>query len=232
MALVLPNLDDKPFEQIADEARQLIPSNSPEWTDHNVHDPGITFLELFAWLAEISHYRLNRTSASSYQRFFSLMGVTQAPAQAAEVSVAFEFNPLSQGLLIPANTRMWAIGVEDVPFQTLTDQYLTKAMVMRVVTNAAGREIVQTTAEKSEAGHYEAFGLSPTPGDSLRLEFKDWFDEPRSQLHVTLFEDDLPERKPLPPRPEAFEPSVKIRWEYRTDAQGASEEQWTELSKR
>jgi len=36
MGLVLPNLDDKPFGQIADEARQLIPSSAPEWTDHNV----------------------------------------------------------------------------------------------------------------------------------------------------------------------------------------------------
>src|SRR5215204_3471762 len=229
VALILPNLDDKTFEQIVDEARLLIPSTSPEWTDHNVHDPGITFTELFAWLAEIAHYRLNRTSAASYERFFSLMGVTPESAQAAEVSVAFEFNPLSQGVLIPANTRMWAIGIEDVPFQTLVDQFLTTAKVKRVVTDAGGRQIVQTTAEKNEAGHYEAFGPSPTAGDLLRLEFENWFDEPRGSFHVTLFEDDLPVRKPFSQKTEAFEPSVKIRWEYRSDAPGVSEEQWTAL---
>jgi len=229
MALLLPNLDDKPFQQIVEEARPLIPSNAPEWTDHNVHDPGITFTELFAWLAEISHYRLNRTSAASYERFFSLMGVTPESAQAAQVSVAFEFDPLSQGLLIPANTKMWAIGVEDVPFQTLADQYLTKAKIKRVVTDAGGRQIVQTTAEINEAGHYEAFGPSPTAGDFLRLEFHNWFDEPRGQLQVTLFEDDLPVRTPLPQKPGAFEPSAKIRWEYRSDAPDVAGEQWTEL---
>jgi hypothetical protein len=229
MALVLPILDDKPFEQIVDEARQLIPSNAPEWTDHNVHDPGITFTELFAWLAEISHYRLNRTSAASYERFFSLMGVTPESAQPAEVSVAFEFNPLSRGLLIPANTRMWAIGIEDVPFQTLVDQFLTKAKVKRVVTEFGGRQIVQTTAEKDEAGHYEAFGPAPAPGDFLRLEFENWFDEPRGQFYVTLFEDDLPARKPFPPQTGAFESSAKIRWQYRSDAPGVGEEQWTDL---
>lgn len=229
MALVLPNLDDKPFAQIADEARLLIPSNAPEWTDHNVHDPGITFTELFAWLAEISHYRLNRTSAASYERFFSLMGVTPESAQAAEVSVAFEFNPLSQGLLIPANTRMWAIGIEDVPFQTLFDQYLTRAKVKRVVSDFGGRQIVQTTAEINEAGHYEAFGPSPAPGDFLRLEFENWFDEPRGQFHVTLFEDDLPSRTPFAQNTGAFEPSAKIRWEYRSDAPGVGDEQWTAL---
>src|SRR4029079_10248969 len=229
MALVLPNLDDKPFEQIVEEARLLIPSNAPEWTDHNVHDPGITFTELFAWLAEISHYRLNRTSAASYERFFSLMGVTPESARAAEVTVAFEFDPLSQGLLIPANTKMSAIGIDDAPFQTVADQYLTKAKVKRVVTEAGGRQIVQTTAEKNEAGHYEAFGPSPTAGDFLRLAFANWFDEPRGQFHVTLFEDDLPARKPFSEKSDAFEPSAKIRWEYRRDAPGVSAEQWTEL---
>ena len=229
MALVLPKLDDKPFEQIFEEARQLIPSNAPEWTDHNVHDPGITFTELFAWLAEISHYRLDRTSAASYERFFSLMGVTPEPARAAEVTVAFEFDPLSKGLLTPANTKMSAIGIDDLPFQTFVDQYLTKAKVKRVVTDAGGRQVVQTTAEKNEAGHYEAFGPSPTAGDFLRLEFEKWFDEPRGQFHVTLFEDDLPARKPFSDKPEGFEPSAKIRWEYRSDAPGVSEEKWTAL---
>src|SRR5690349_15306800 len=229
MALVLPNLDDKPFQQIVDEARQLIPSNAPEWTDHNVHDPGITFTELFAWLAEIEHYRLNRPSAASYERFFSLMGVTPESAQGAEVSVAFEFNPLSQGLLIPANTKMFAIGIKDVPFQTIADQYLTKAKIKRVVSDFGGRQIVQTTAEINEAGHYEAFGPAPAAGDSLHLEFENWFDEPRGQLQVTLFEDDLPARTPSPQKTGAFEPSATIRWEYRSDSPSVAGEQWTEL---
>jgi len=229
VALILPNLDDKTFEQIVDEARLLIPSTSPEWTDHNVHDPGITFTELFAWLAEIAHYRLNRTSAASYERFFSLMGVTPLPARAAEVSVAFEFNPLANGLLVPANSKMWAIGIETVPFQTLRDQYLTKAKVKRVVTVAGGLETVQTTAEKNEVGHYEAFGQAPVIGDFLRLEFEDWFDEPQGQLEITLFEDDLPGRKPLPAKTDAFEPSATVRWEFRSDPVGAADEGWTEL---
>ena len=229
MALILPNLDDKSFERIVEEARLLIPSTSPEWTDHNVHDPGITFTELFAWLAEIAHYRLNRTSAASYERFFSLMGVTPLPARAAEVSVAFEFNPLANGVLAPANSKMWAIGIETVPFQTLRDQYLTKARVNRVVTVAGGLETVQTTAEKNEVGHYEAFGPAPAAADFLRLEFEDWFEEPQGQLEITLFEDDLPARKPLPAKATTFEPSATIRWEFRSDPVGAAEEEWTAL---
>ena len=229
MALILPNLDDKTFSQIAEEARLLIPSSAPEWTDHNVHDPGITFSELFAWLAEIQHYRLNRTSAASYERFFSLMGVTPLPAQPAEVSVAFEFKDLDNDLLVPANTKMWAIGLDSVPFQTIRDQYLTKAKVKRVVTHAGNQEIVQTTAEKDEVGHYEAFGPAPAIDDFLRIEFEGWFEEPQGQIHITLFEDDLPPTKPLPPKAGAFQSSATVRWEYRSDAEGEGEESWTEL---
>src|SRR5215213_8639793 len=141
MALLLPKLDDKTFVQIAEEARLLIPSSAPSWTDHNVHDPGITFIELFAWLAEIEHYRLNQTSAASYARFFSLMGLAPLGARAAEVTVTFEFNPITSGLLVPSNTRIWAVGIESVPFQTLRDQYLTKARVIKVVTKTRQREI-------------------------------------------------------------------------------------------
>jgi len=48
MPLPTPNLDDRRFQDILDEARRLIPRYCPEWTDHNLSDPGITFLELFA----------------------------------------------------------------------------------------------------------------------------------------------------------------------------------------
>jgi hypothetical protein len=45
---------------LVQEARALIPRRAPAWTDHNVHDPGITFIELFAWLVEMQLYQLNR----------------------------------------------------------------------------------------------------------------------------------------------------------------------------
>jgi hypothetical protein len=46
MSLPIPDLDDKTFEELVEEAKKLIPLYAPEWTDHNLHDPGITFIEL------------------------------------------------------------------------------------------------------------------------------------------------------------------------------------------
>ena len=49
MPLAAPKLDDRLFQDLVEEAKKRIPHYTSEWTDHNVSDPGITLLELFAW---------------------------------------------------------------------------------------------------------------------------------------------------------------------------------------
>jgi hypothetical protein len=42
MPIPLPNLDDRRWADLVEEGRALIPLYASEdWTDHNVHDPGI-----------------------------------------------------------------------------------------------------------------------------------------------------------------------------------------------
>ena len=53
-------LDDRRFQDLVSEARLRINRSCPEWTEHNVSDPGITLIELFAWMTEMTIYRLNR----------------------------------------------------------------------------------------------------------------------------------------------------------------------------
>lgn len=55
----LPNLDDRTFDDLVTEARSLIPTIYPAWTDHNPSDPGIVLTELFAWLSEMLIYQAN-----------------------------------------------------------------------------------------------------------------------------------------------------------------------------
>ena len=43
-------LDDRRFQDLVSEARMRISRSCPEWTEHNVSDPGITLIELFAWM--------------------------------------------------------------------------------------------------------------------------------------------------------------------------------------
>lgn len=80
-----PNLDDRTWREIVDQARALIPRYAPEWTDHNPSDLGMTLIELFAWLVEGMIYRLNRVPEKNYIAFLNLLGITRAPARPATV---------------------------------------------------------------------------------------------------------------------------------------------------
>ncbi len=73
MPLQLPNLDDRTFEDLVQEAIRLIPAYAPDWTNYNPTDPGITLIELFAYLSEILIYRLNRVTNANRQAFLNLM---------------------------------------------------------------------------------------------------------------------------------------------------------------
>jgi len=73
MPLTLPNLDDRGFADLVEEARALIPSYKSGWTNFNQSDPGMTFVELFAYLTEMLLYRLNRIPEANVRAFLKLL---------------------------------------------------------------------------------------------------------------------------------------------------------------
>lgn len=82
MPLALPNLDDLTWEELVAEGRSQIPTWAPEWTNHNAADPGITLIELFAYLSEMLIYRLNRVSDEHLRLFLKLInGPDWKPAE-------------------------------------------------------------------------------------------------------------------------------------------------------
>jgi predicted phage baseplate assembly protein len=90
MPLPEPLLDDLRFQKdLVDEARRRIIRYTPEWTDYNLSDPGITLIELFAWMTELLAYRMNRLPEKNYLRFLELLGVQLQPASSARTAVTF-----------------------------------------------------------------------------------------------------------------------------------------------
>jgi hypothetical protein len=78
MSIPLPNLDDRTYESLVEEAKSLIPIEYPEWTDHNPSDTGIILIELLAWLTEMTLYRVNRIGDRNYEAFLNLLKPTEA----------------------------------------------------------------------------------------------------------------------------------------------------------
>src|SRR5947209_11785161 len=81
MPITLPNLDDRSYEDLLQEALARIPVHAPEWTNHNSSDPGIKLVELFAYLTEMLIYRLNRVTDANVCKFLQLIdGVERTPS--------------------------------------------------------------------------------------------------------------------------------------------------------
>src|ERR1044071_2439456 len=98
MPITLPNLDDRRYADLVEEARSLIPTYAPEWTDHNESDPGITLIELFAYLSEMLIYRLNRVTDANRYAFLKLLDPTFTPAPTTTLGIK------TQTDFVPAET--------------------------------------------------------------------------------------------------------------------------------
>src|ERR687884_1587181 len=107
MALPVPNLDDRRFQDLVDDAKRLVQQRCPEWTDHNVSDPGVTLIEAFAWMTDQLLYRLNRVPDRNYIKFLELIGVHLYPPAAAHAPVTFWLSaPQKSTVTIPTGTEV------------------------------------------------------------------------------------------------------------------------------
>jgi predicted phage baseplate assembly protein len=113
MALPDTNLDDRKFQDIVDQAKRMIPQYTPEWTDHNVSDPGVALIELFAWMTDLLLYRVNQVPDKMHTKFLELMGVTLEPPRAAVSPVTFYLSSAQEAdLEISESTEVATVRTE------------------------------------------------------------------------------------------------------------------------
>jgi predicted phage baseplate assembly protein len=113
MALPSPNLDDRRFQQFVDDAKRYIQQRAPEWTDHNVSDPGVTLVETVAHMADQIVYRLNRVPEKNHLAFLDLVGITLFPPSAARTDVTFWLSaPQEEPVLMPVGTEVATVRTE------------------------------------------------------------------------------------------------------------------------
>ncbi|MGH3980646.1 MAG: putative baseplate assembly protein, partial [Pseudonocardiaceae bacterium] len=173
MALPAPNLDDRRFQDLVDDAKRLVQQRCPEWTDHNVSDPGVTLIETFASMVDQLLYRLNRVPQAHYLRFLDLIGVRLFPPTAARGNVTFWLSaPQPDPVAVPAGTPICtpATETEDaIVFTTVRELPIVPCSLSRVLT--AGREgdpVDRTDRLELDEG-FASFGSPPQVGDTMLL---------------------------------------------------------------
>ena len=226
MTLPIENLDDKTFEELVKEAVSRIPIYTPEWTDHNIHDPGVTLIELFAWLAEMQIYRLNRITDSSYRKFLTLMGIPKLkPARAAEVDVTFSLRN-QQPTTVKAGTQVAAkdpVSGTDMIFETEQDIEVVPTNLQQILSWREGGFIDDTEANENENVFYYAFGKWPRAGDRLYLGFDRSLGDEETTLAFYLYEEEALEEK------HEVLPSSTLSWEYCKGGDWRKAESWVRL---
>ena len=89
MPIEVPRIDDRSYREILNDALARIRVHNPEWTNYNESDPGVTLLELFAFMTESLLYRSNQIPERNRRKFLSLLGVPVQPAGPARGIVTF-----------------------------------------------------------------------------------------------------------------------------------------------
>src|SRR6476646_1249674 len=108
MPLTDPQLDDRSFEQIVSDLRLRIPRYTKKWTNFNDSDPGMTLLQLFAWLSETMMFRLNQVPFKNYVKFLKLLGQELTAAQPAVAHLTFTTSADIPVQPIPERTQIAA----------------------------------------------------------------------------------------------------------------------------
>jgi predicted phage baseplate assembly protein len=174
MPLPTPRLDDRTFDDLVEEARARIPLYTPEWTDHNLSDPGITLIELFAFMTDVALYRLNRVPDKHYVKFMELIGMKLHEAEAARVPVTFWLTaPQANDVIIPSGTEVATVRTEtEQAIVFSTDGPLTiKVPQLDYLMSSTGREESRSFSRHnpenlaSGLDSFLAFGSNPPEND-------------------------------------------------------------------
>lgn len=180
MTQLAPKLFDRRFHDLVEAGRSRLPTLAPAWTDYNVHDPGITLLELLAWVTEAQMYSLSRMRRDERKAYAAMFGISPQGSTPASGSVWPDLGapdaPMRsyrQSLVIGADARI-AVSKRDLPAFHPTHPILwVPGSIVSLSTRLAdGSSIDQTAVNASEQHGFEPFGPAPGAGTRLHMDFQ------------------------------------------------------------
>lgn len=175
--LPAPNLDDRRFQDLVDDAKRLVQQRCPEWTDHNVHDPGVTLIETFAWMTDQLLYRLNRVPDRAYVKFLDLIGVQLFPPTAARAEQTFWLSaPVRRKVVVPAQTEVSTqrlVGEDPVVFATEQSLDIVPCRVAHMRSALADGTMHEHDTARAVSQPFACFSPTPAVDDAVLFGLSD-----------------------------------------------------------
>jgi len=173
MTLPAPNLDDRGFQDLVDEAKRLVQLRNPNWTDHNVSDPGVTLIETFAYMVDQLIYRLNRVPDLHYVKFLDLLGERMIPPAAASTNIEFWLSVATDvDMDIPMGTQVSTarLGAElPVTFTTTENLRIPAISCTGLLTRTVDGNFESPAEMIAVHKEFPTFSEIPRVGDSLYI---------------------------------------------------------------
>ncbi|MEO5851910.1 MAG: putative baseplate assembly protein [Nocardioides sp.] len=222
MAADLPDLDDRTFDQIRSELLLRIPRYTPEWTDWNESDPGVTLIELFAWLAESIGYRLNQAPERCLLTFLDVLGIQPDAARAASTDLTFTVRQgETRPITVPAHTVVASsVQTDDGPILFETEQGVELMPLRLQSLQVAGLSSFELhTIEDAVVASFRPFGTAPQQGSALYLGFGPGDVPVAFPQQISLLVDPASRQSTHPT-------DARLQWEYRASAES---DRWSPL---
>lgn len=220
----LPRLDDHTYDSIVAEMRSRISRYTPEWapvwSDLNDSDPGVTMLQVFAWLGEMLTYRMNQVPALSHLKFLELLGVELRPAEPARVEMTFPMTAThpEATTIVPLGTQVIAEtagGGPPLVFEATAALTVVRPRLVAVLAYDGNLAYESATEANERASSFRPFGPTAGVGAALLLGFEAAAAFPATELTLHAWAPDGGRRTsvtcgPLGATP-SF-PSAGVRW--------------------
>lgn len=219
----LPKLDDHSYDSIVAEMRSRISRYTPEWqpvwSDLNDSDPGITMLQVFAWLGEMLAYRMNQVPALTYLKFLQLLGVELRAAQPAEVQITFPLKPgfAKATTIVPLGTQVIAEtegGGPPLVFEATKALTVLRPPVVAVIAYDGNLAYESVTESNQNATSFRPFGPTASAGGALLIGFDATSAFPATELTIQAWTAEAGRRAAVTCGLVASQtyPSATVRW--------------------
>ena len=180
MKRLAPNLFDRRFNDLMEMGRARLPGLAPDWTDYNAHDPGITLMELLAWVTEAQLYSLGRMRRDERAAYAALFGLTARGTEPARGLIwPDRLDPrapgatYSQSVVIAADAAVSMLDVNTPTFRPAAKLLWVAGRVRRLAGRLADGNVMDFTTINERGGPaFQPFGGSAGKNDVLEMEFE------------------------------------------------------------
>jgi predicted phage baseplate assembly protein len=191
----VPVIDDRRYDDLLAEARTRIPRYTSEWTDLNDSDPGMTLVQLFAWLTDMLMYRMGRVPELNYIKFLELLGIELAPAAPATAEITFPVaaSVTDPYVIVPMRTQVSAEDPDSPgPIVFETDRALTAiAAKLASVQSFDGYSFSDLSQANTDGiDGFLPFGTAPARDSALLIGFDYAQPFPKVELNLAIIVTD------------------------------------------